>query len=99
MDIVFLLGAEADVQTAYNRFEEWQEGRGLFFLQSVEAAVSLLRRHPEAGPHYEGDYRRLLLPQLPFGLFYTLQPRRVLVVAVMDLRQSPRAIRRRLSNG
>lgn len=96
MDLILLLGAESDVQGAFNRLENVQEGRGLLFLRSVEAALGLLRQHPEVGPHYEGAYRRLLLPRFPFGLFYELQPRRIVVIAIMDLRQSPQSIRSRL---
>ena len=38
MEIVVLLAAELDIQTAFNRFEEYREGLGVTFLQELEVA-------------------------------------------------------------
>jgi hypothetical protein len=40
--------------------------------------------------------RRLLVQGFPFGIFYTLEGRRIIVSGVMDLRQDPKVIARRL---
>lgn len=51
---------------------------------------------PSIGPVYTGRFRRLVLSGTPFGLFYCLEPRRLVISALLDLRQSPEAIRSRL---
>jgi hypothetical protein len=38
MELIVLLGAESDIQVAFNRFEEYREGVGLKFLQELELA-------------------------------------------------------------
>ena len=50
MEVIFLLKAENDVQTAFNRYEEVQEGRGKLFLNHLEVALGMLRLHPEMAP-------------------------------------------------
>ncbi len=38
IELIVLLAAESDIQAAYNRFEEYQEGFGLKFIQDLELA-------------------------------------------------------------
>lgn len=95
-DLIFLLGAETDIQLAYNRLEDFQEGRGTVFMQCLDAAFSHLRLHPESGPSYHAPYRRLLVSKFPYGIFYEVQARRVVIAAIVDLLQNPNAIRHRL---
>jgi plasmid stabilization system protein ParE len=95
-ELILLLQADQDIQTAFNRYEEFQEGRGEVFMRHLDAALSLLRQHPEIAAVYEGRYRRMLIRDFPYGVFYEVQPKRIVVGAVMDLRQDPEAIRRKL---
>jgi hypothetical protein len=95
-DLIFLLSAELDIQQAYERYENVQEGRGDCFLEVLDARLSLLRANPLLGRVIEPPFRRLLLSDFPFGIFYDDQPTRIVVVGVMDLRQNPRIIKQRL---
>ena len=65
-------------------------------MRQLEAALTLLRKHPEIAPVYSRAYRRMLIREFPYGVFYQAQPTRIVVAAVMDLRQDPQTIRRRL---
>lgn len=96
-ELILLLKADVDIQSAFERYEEYQEGRGEIFLRQLNGALTLLRQHPEIGFVYQSPYRRLLLHDFPYGIFYTVEPARLIVVAVMDLRQNPETIRRRLT--
>jgi plasmid stabilization system protein ParE len=95
-DLILLLQADQDIQTAFERYEDYQEGRGEVFLRQLDAAFTLLRQHPEIAPVYAAPYRRMLTREFPYGIFYVAQPTRIVVAAVMDLRQDPRVIRQRL---
>ena len=96
MQLIVLLGAELDIQVAFNRFEEYREGFGLKFLQELELAYEYLRRHPRIGRLYANNRRRFLVPNFPFGIFYSVEGNRILISAVLDLRQDPERIRERL---
>jgi plasmid stabilization system protein ParE len=96
IEVIFLAGAEADVQAAYQRRESFREGAGDRFLRELDRCASLLRRYPWIGRPHRGVHRKLLVPDHPYGVFYAVEPSRVVIVAVLDLRQDPKAIERRL---
>ena len=96
IDLILLLQADLDIQIAFSRYEEVQTGRGEVFMQRLEAALTLLRTHPEIAPVYAGPYRRMLIHDFPYGIFYQAQPNRIVVAAIVDLRQDPTTIRSKL---
>ena len=95
-ELVFLFIADADIQTGYEFYEACQAGRGEIFMRHLDVAFGRLRTSPEIAPVFLGSYRRLLVHGFPYGIFYTLEGRRIIISGVMDLRQDPVVIRRRL---
>ena len=96
-ELVFLLSADIDIQSAYDRYENFQEGRGAIFMAHLDAAFGQLRDFPESAPIVYRNNRRLLVSGYPYGIFYTIEARGVIISGVMDLRQDPEAILRRLN--
>lgn len=93
---VFLSGADADLQTIFNKFEDYREGFGVEFMTSVDAYLARIAVFPESAPRYLGTIRRQVMRGFPYGIFYEPATTRILVIAILDLRQSPEAIDRRL---
>lgn len=89
MEIVLLQGAQADLLNAYARY-------GDRFYAEADAALEQIRTHPESAPVFRGAYRRKLILHTPYAVFYDIAGRRVMVKAVLDLRQDPRRILERL---
>ena len=96
-ELVPLLAAEIDIQRAYDYYEDCREGLGAVFIHRLDEAFGQLRVFPESGPVVHGDYRRLLVSGFPYGIFYTVEARGVIIAGVMDTRRDPEAIIRRLS--
>jgi plasmid stabilization system protein ParE len=94
IEVIFLAGAEADVQAAYERRESFREGAGDHFLRELDRCAALLSRYPRIGRPHRGVYRKLLVPDNPYGVFYAVEPSRVVILAVLDLRQDPKTIER-----
>jgi plasmid stabilization system protein ParE len=94
--LILLLQADLDIQSAFTRYEEYQSGRGQVFIRQLDAALALLRVHPDIAPVYAGPYRRMLIRDFPYGIFYQAQANRIVVAAVIDLRQDPKILRRKL---
>jgi toxin ParE1/3/4 len=94
--LIFLLQADLDIQAAFSRYEDYQSGRGEVFVRQLDAAFTLLREHPEIAPIYAGPFRRMLVHDFPYGIFYQAQPNRIIVTAVLNLNQDPEAIRKKL---
>ena len=93
-DLVLLLQADRDIQTAFERYENYQAGRGEVFMRPLDVALTLLRYHPEIAPVYSGPYRRMLIRDFPYGIFTRCNQ---IIAAIMDLRQNPQTIRKKLS--
>ena len=96
MEIIFLRGAEADLFAAWVRYEEALPGLGDRFEAEVRAVLLRIAELPESAPIYAGEFRRLLVRRFEHGVFYRIQGTRIVITAVLDLRQDPTAIRRRL---
>ena len=97
MHVNLLRGAEADLLEAYVRFEQAGGGLGDRFYHTLDLALERVRQHPAIAPVYSGAYRRLVLRPFGFGVFYAIEGERVMVGAILDLRQDPAAIAGRLS--
>ena len=96
MELLILPAAERDLQDAYEGVVHRGPGSGRAFLDALELHLEQLRRFPLIGPVYHGPYRRLLMRRFRLGIFYAVEPDRLVVHAVLDLRQDPETIRRRL---
>lgn len=85
----FTTQADAEFQALYNRF-------GDPFYELIDRTIEQIRTHPESAPVFEEGIRRIVLRNTPFGLFYGIHGTRIAIVAILDLRQNPDAINRRL---
>jgi plasmid stabilization system protein ParE len=95
--VTFLAGADRDVFEIFARIEARDPEGADNFLQRISDCVRQMDGHPESGPVFVAPFRRLVMRGYPFGIFFTVESERLFVQAVLDLRQSPEAIRRRLS--
>ena len=95
-EVVLLAGAEADSLDIFMRLESRNPDAADGFLRRLDDCLAQISMHPESAPTFVGKYRRLVMRGFPFGIFFAEEGARVFVHAVLDLRQSPEAIRRRL---
>jgi hypothetical protein len=96
LPVEFLSGADADLQAAFNRFEDYRESFGAEFMTSVDVHLTHIARFPLIAPLYLRTVRRRVMHGFPFGIFYEPHATRIIVIAILDLRQDPERIRQRL---
>ena len=94
--VEFLAGADVELQEVFGRFEDYRDGFGVEFMTVVEAYLARIAVFPEIAPIYLEGVRRQVMRRFPYGIFYEPQPARILVTAILDLRQDEREIIRRL---
>jgi len=97
-DLVILAGAEREILEAYIELENFQDGLGARFSERIDETLELIIRHPAIGSIFCGPVRRRLVKGFPHGIFYEPSNARILIIAVLDLRQSPEAILRRIGH-
>ena len=96
LPVELLSGADADLQEIFNRFEDYREGFGVEFMTVIDAYLARIAVFPEIAPIYFKNIRRQVMQRFPYGIFYEPQPTRILVTAILDLRQDNAQILRRL---
>lgn len=91
--------AEADLLEGFAFYEGQQRGIGSYFLDSLYADIDSLLLYAGIHPKPYGHLYRMLAKRFPFAIYYDLQEDLVTVVAVLDCRQNPASIGKRLRRG
>lgn len=96
MRIQITRSAEADLFNGYAFYERQQAGIGVYFLDSLSADIDALVLY--AGVHAKpiGRLHRAMAKRFPFAIYYDLLDDLVTVVAVLDCRQNPASIIKRV---
>jgi len=81
--------AEQDILRAYAWYEEQVRGLGSDFVTALDETLSLVAREPEIFQRVHRTVRRALLHRFPYGVFYVVESRRVVVLAVMHTARHP----------
>jgi plasmid stabilization system protein ParE len=95
-EVVWTWAAEAEMQKFFGEWEDRQDGGGMKLLLRVEKATELLLRSPHMAPAWREPIRRLVIRRSSLGLFYVPEPRGIIVLAVVDLRQDPERIQQEI---
>src|SRR4051794_21719221 len=103
LEVVWTASAECDLlelhQRLFSAFPEDAHINTRVLEHPLEASLRLLQKHPEIAPRVRGTRRarrRLLGPQNRYGLFYVVEKRGIIVHALLDLRQDPESIWKRI---
>lgn len=95
MKISILPLAQDDLADGYRFYERQQDGFGGYFLESLFSDIDSLRLY--AGIHRKVfGCHRLLSKRFPYAIYYSEEPGKVLIWAVLDCRRDPSWNRRKL---
>ncbi len=84
----------ADLRAAQAYYDSWRHNGSTFFLQQFRDTVAWIAWNPELFPRRYRIFRRAIIRQTYFGIFFAIEPTVTTIVAVADLRQRPGALRR-----
>jgi len=96
MQVRIARSAETDLLEGYAFYEEQQAGIGDYFLDSLFADIDALTLYAGIHPKPDGRLHRTLAKRFPFAIYYDVQNDIATVVAVLDCRQNPASIVKRL---
>lgn len=97
MKIKILTSASKDLIDGYLFYEKQTEGLGTYFLDTLFSDIDSLTIYAGIHSIYFGKYNRLLSKRFPFAIYYRVENNTTLVYAVLDCRQSPAWIKKKLS--
>ena len=91
IDARFSRHAEVEFEDAIAECESQRAGRGSRFRVAVRAAVNLIRSHPKIGTPYREPYRKRLVQNFPYLIFYVEYPEYIWIQSVYHAHQLPDA--------
>lgn len=95
MQINLLSSAENDITLGMDFYEAQVIGLGCYFSDAILSDISSLSIY--AGIHLKvNGYHRLLSKRFPFSIYYKLENNAVYVYAILDCRQNPDTLQKRL---
>ena len=94
--VTVLPAAEADLAEAKGWYEKNRRGWSEKFRLRVEEAFEHIGRMPELHAEIYKGVRRSFIREFPYAVFYRVEENRVVVIAVMHTRRSPRRWQRRV---
>jgi len=92
LPVEFLEFVEHDLRYARSFYDSWQFEGARQFQERFRETVFWIGWNPEMFPRRYKQFRRAIIRRSYFGVFYVIEPKQVTVVAVLDMRRSPRRI-------
>ena len=93
--VIFRPAAEADLQEAYDWYEQREPGLGVEFIRCVDRCLQSIRRHPELYPEVHKNVRQGLVRRFPYSVFYFVGGDTIIVTSVFHAKRDPRIWQRR----
>ncbi|PYO58508.1 MAG: hypothetical protein DMD83_03650 [Candidatus Rokuibacteriota bacterium] len=87
--------AELDLDDAYAWYHAQSPHVAHEFVLAVSTAIASIRRHPKAYQLVDRAMRRALLRRFPYGVFFEVGAREIVVYAVFHGARDPKSWRRR----
>ena len=81
--------AQAEIQEAYQWYEEKSAGLGAEFVRAVDACLSAIEGNPLAYALVHQQVRRALLRRFPYGIFYLVEDDTIVVIACFHGSRDP----------
>lgn len=75
--------AESDILNAARYYETKSETLGLRFFERIDDIVDLIRDRPKMFPICFGPFRRALIKQFPYALYFEIERHAIVVGAVL----------------
>jgi len=82
--------AHADLEEAFEWYEERSIGLGHEYLRLVRVALAAIERVPDAFPAVLDDIRRVGVRRFPYYIYYVARASETAVIAVLHGRRDPR---------
>ena len=86
---------DADVEAAFDWYEEEEPGLGFEFLEELRAAYHRILDHPFGYQDLRSGIRRALTHRFPYAIYFSVEGEAVVIVAVLSTARDPAEWQRR----
>ena len=81
--------ASTDAEEATIWYEKQRKGLGREFVQAIDEAINSILSNPYKFVVIREDFRRMVIPRFPFGIFYLIENNTVVILAVWHFKRKP----------
>jgi plasmid stabilization system protein ParE len=96
LEIEYLAEALEEAEGAARWYAERSPLAAIRFSEEMDETETAITQFPDAWPPFDHGTRQYLLRRFPFGVIYTWEPERLLIIAVAHARRRPGYWRPRL---
>ena len=90
LPVVYRRKVGRDLAAGFGYYEEQSKGLGEQFLSAVDSSFGAIERYAEMFVRVHGEVRRALVTRFPYGIFYRVESKRVVVLAVLHTARDPK---------
>ncbi|HOX86777.1 MAG TPA: type II toxin-antitoxin system RelE/ParE family toxin [bacterium] len=95
MKLEFLEPAEKELNDAINYYNRLSPGLGFEFALEIKRTLQRILHYPDAWTPLSKRTRRCLTNRFPYGVIYQKRDDKILIIAIMNLRQRPNSWKNR----
>jgi hypothetical protein len=96
LKVVFLSPARREFVEAVKYYEQQHSGLGRDFRDEVYATIERVNIFPESWQLLVGKIRRCQTQRFPYGVIYTVENNRLVIIAIAHLHRQPSYWRKRV---
>jgi len=89
MSVRFHPEAVAELEEAALFYEQQREGLGGRLVVAIEAALLSIQDAPKRWPTFDQEVRRRMVRAFPYFILYSMEPKFILILAVIHAHQRP----------
>ena len=90
LPVVYRRKVGRDLAGGYAWYNGQRNGFGEEFLVAVDAAFDTIEHFPEVFARVHGEVRRAIVSRFPYAVFYRVETKRVVVLAVIHTARDPK---------
>lgn len=96
LNVVVRPAARAEFDGAALWYEDRQPGLGIQFAVEIDRAIGLASDHPDRYPVIHKEIRCIRARRFPYSIFYIVESRQIVVLAIFHARRDPAIWRARV---
>ena len=90
LPVVYRRKVGRDLAAGFSYYGDQTQGLGESFLTAVDAVFDAIERYPQMFAQVHGEVRRALVSRFPYAVFYRVESKRVVVLAVLHTARDPK---------
>ena len=90
LPVVYRRKVGRDLAGGYGWYSGQRDGLGQDFLTAVDATFDTIERFPDIFARVHGEVRRAIVSRFPYAVFYRIETKRVVVLAVIHTARDPK---------